>query len=65
MIHQNTMSALTTDKYVPQTKLEESWDSRGKVLKVIPVGKDSFRKIEAEHREAMIKWEPYSFYRNT
>jgi len=58
------MSALTTDKYVPQ-KLEGSWDSRGKVLKVIPVGKDSLRKIEAEHREVMTKWEPYSFYRNT
>jgi len=58
------MSALTTDKYVPQ-KLEESWDSRGKVLKVIPVGKDSLRKIEAEHREVMTKCEPYSFYRNT
>jgi len=46
-------SALTADKYVPQAKLEESWDHCGKILKFIPVGKDSLPKIEAEHHEAM------------
>jgi hypothetical protein len=46
-------SALTVEMYVPETKLEESWEHCGKVLKFIPVGEDSLPKIEAEHCEAM------------